>query len=147
MSWRQSAACRDEDPELFYATKDEDIALAKTVCAACPVRAVCLERALVEEGDVIVRMRFGVRGGTLPAERARFRRARRADTGHVDDAAVLRRIAGDKTVTITARERIAVFDHLRARGWTHVQIEQHAGVWSTQVRRDIKALGMERASA
>ncbi|MGH3981118.1 MAG: WhiB family transcriptional regulator, partial [Pseudonocardiaceae bacterium] len=40
--WRHSAACRDEDPELFFPVGDDgpalvQIAAAKTVCARCPV--------------------------------------------------------------------------------------------------------------
>jgi WhiB family redox-sensing transcriptional regulator len=71
--WRQLAACRDEDPELFFpvsevgpgARQAED---AKAVCAACPVRARCLDHALDNGLD------HGIFGGTTEAERRTLRR-------------------------------------------------------------------------
>lgn len=67
--WRERAACRDEDPELFFPIGDagpahRQIAVAKFVCDGCPVRANCLEWAL-EASPV-----EGVWGGTTDAERA-----------------------------------------------------------------------------
>lgn len=49
--YRDRARCRNEDPELFYPLGEgraftEQIAEAKEVCGACPVRAECLEDAL-----------------------------------------------------------------------------------------------------
>jgi hypothetical protein len=38
--WMQRAACRDEDPDLF--TGADESGEARKVCAACPVRKVCL---------------------------------------------------------------------------------------------------------
>ncbi|MGH3985709.1 MAG: WhiB family transcriptional regulator [Gammaproteobacteria bacterium] len=70
--WRDLAACRDEDPELFFpvheskpdepATAGELQALA--VCAGCPVRAACREWAL-NTGHV----QFGVVGGLTAGQR------------------------------------------------------------------------------
>ena len=45
-SWRKRAACQGIDPEVFYPVSDEDAEEAKAVCAECPVRQACLERAL-----------------------------------------------------------------------------------------------------
>jgi WhiB family redox-sensing transcriptional regulator len=36
------AVCAQVDPELFFPEKGEPTRAAKTVCAACPVRAACL---------------------------------------------------------------------------------------------------------
>ena len=65
-AWTREAACVGES-RLFdsehYAQR------AKTVCAGCPVRLVCLEAALLEEAGG---PRFGVRGGLTASERARL---------------------------------------------------------------------------
>jgi WhiB family redox-sensing transcriptional regulator len=46
LSWRQSAACRGVDPEIFYPVSDEEAEAAKSVCGQCDVRETCLEFAL-----------------------------------------------------------------------------------------------------
>jgi WhiB family redox-sensing transcriptional regulator len=50
-SWRESAACRVLDPELFFPIGKAGFAIAevqraKAVCASCPVRQHCLTFAL-----------------------------------------------------------------------------------------------------
>lgn len=62
--WRNRAACRDHDPDLFFpvGTKGPAIQQARTaqaVCRKCPVRSDCLEAAL-SVGD------HGVWGGLTP---------------------------------------------------------------------------------
>lgn len=49
--WRHRAACRYEDPELFFLGDDdgpgrEQAAEAKDVCRGCPVRRTCLDWAI-----------------------------------------------------------------------------------------------------
>ena len=73
MSWRESAACRDVDPDLFFPIGTGGLTLvqigeAKAVCARCPVRERCLEWAL-DVGQV-----EGVWGGTTESERRATRR-------------------------------------------------------------------------
>ncbi|GHB04359.1 MULTISPECIES: WhiB family transcriptional regulator [Streptomyces] len=76
-NWRMHAACRDEDPDLFFPIGSTGPALvqtedAKAVCATCPVREQCLEWALENGQD------SGVWGGLGENERrALKRRARR----------------------------------------------------------------------
>jgi WhiB family redox-sensing transcriptional regulator len=43
-NWRDLAACRDTDPELFF--DPGRAAEARQVCAGCPARAACLDWAL-----------------------------------------------------------------------------------------------------
>ncbi|MEU2900177.1 WhiB family transcriptional regulator [Streptomyces sp. NPDC088106] len=82
-NWRSGAACRTEDPELFFPIGTSGPALvqteqAKAVCRGCPVREQCLEWAL-ETGQSI-----GVWGGTSETERRALKRriaARRAGGG------------------------------------------------------------------
>lgn len=78
--WRDRAACRDEDPELFFPISTggpslRQIALAKQVCRRCPVRSDCLDWALTTGQDA------GVWGGLGPAERRALARTRRAPNG------------------------------------------------------------------
>ena len=68
--WRELAACRDEDPELFFPVgsgraANAQIKQAKAVCARCPVRARCLEAGMSEE--------YGVWGGLTEEERRALR--------------------------------------------------------------------------
>jgi WhiB family transcriptional regulator, redox-sensing transcriptional regulator len=74
-TWRDAAACRSIDPDLFFpigttGTALDHIAAAKSVCAACPVKAECLDFALVTNQD------SGVWGGASEEERRQMRRAR-----------------------------------------------------------------------
>jgi WhiB family redox-sensing transcriptional regulator len=71
LSWRQHAACRGLEPEVFYPVSEEQIDEAKSVCRECPVREPCLEYALVN------RERDGVWGGATERERRRMIRQRR----------------------------------------------------------------------
>jgi WhiB family transcriptional regulator, redox-sensing transcriptional regulator len=68
LDWRHRAACRDEDPELFFPVSEtgpgaRQTAQAKVVCARCPVRAECLEYALENGLD------HGIFGGLTERER------------------------------------------------------------------------------
>jgi WhiB family transcriptional regulator, redox-sensing transcriptional regulator len=73
--WRTQAACRGEDPELFFPIGTtgpvlEQIAEAKEVCARCPVRDACLDFAL-STGQA-----YGIWGGLTEDERRSLRRRR-----------------------------------------------------------------------
>ncbi|MGW3633562.1 WhiB family transcriptional regulator [Streptomyces sp. NPDC005122] len=72
-NWRESAACRTVDPDLFFPIGSTGPALpqveeAKAVCRRCPVRDECLRWAL-DTGQTI-----GVWGGTSENERRTLRR-------------------------------------------------------------------------
>lgn len=69
--WRQDAACRDLDTNIFFPASDEEAGPAKEICATCPVREECLEFAL------LTRQEDGVWGGMTETERRRLRRRRR----------------------------------------------------------------------
>ena len=70
-TWRNRAACRGIDPDLFFPVTDEEAEPAKAICDACPVREACLEFALA------AREREGVWGGATERERRRIVRQRR----------------------------------------------------------------------
>lgn len=71
--WRDRAACRGTDTELFFPSVNGAAAQrahrqAKAVCATCPVLAQCLSWALTSGID------FGVWGGLTADERRALRR-------------------------------------------------------------------------
>ncbi|MCW8220052.1 WhiB family transcriptional regulator [Streptomyces halstedii] len=75
-NWRTHAACRDEDPDLFFPIGTTGPALvqteeAKTVCRGCPVRQQCLDWALENNQDA------GVWGGLGETERRTLKRRSR----------------------------------------------------------------------
>ena len=70
-NWRNRAACRGIDPDIFFPVTDEEAEPAKAICNVCPVREACLEFALA------AREREGVWGGATERERRRIVRQRR----------------------------------------------------------------------
>ena len=73
MDWRDSAACRTEDPELFFPIGNTGPALvqieeAKAVCRQCSVQSPCLSFALETGQDA------GVWGGLSEDERRALKR-------------------------------------------------------------------------
>jgi WhiB family redox-sensing transcriptional regulator len=71
--WRQDAACRDVDPELFFPEPGQlpQVAKAKEVCAGCAVRGPCLENAL--HGPLARDDQHGIFAGTTTRDRTRLR--------------------------------------------------------------------------
>ncbi len=72
-NWRDLAACRDEDPELFFPIGHTGPAVmqaeqAKAVCRRCPVQWECLNWALENGED------DGVWGGKTDKERRRLKK-------------------------------------------------------------------------
>jgi WhiB family redox-sensing transcriptional regulator len=93
--WRDRAACRSEDPELFFSDSARgpryaaDVAAATQVCRRCPVVTDCLQWALA------TRLEFGVAGGMGEDERRALTRPRH----HVPDpvaAAAIRQVRLDQ---------------------------------------------------
>ncbi|MFE1251299.1 WhiB family transcriptional regulator [Streptomyces sp. NPDC058735] len=79
MEWLRSAACVDEDPELFFPVGTagpalRDVDAAKRICARCPVADDCLAFAL-SNGQASP----GVWGGTCEEERDALLRTTRYD--------------------------------------------------------------------
>jgi WhiB family transcriptional regulator, redox-sensing transcriptional regulator len=72
--WRDVAACRHHDPELFFPEGTAGPALeqadqARQVCQSCPVRTPCLDFA------VRLGLGFGIWGGSTGEERRGLGRA------------------------------------------------------------------------
>ena len=70
-AWRQKAACRGVDPDIFFPVSDEEAEDAKSICRMCPVQELCLEWA------ISTREKEGVWGGATERERRRIIRRRR----------------------------------------------------------------------
>ncbi|MFB0614523.1 WhiB family transcriptional regulator [Streptomyces sp. AGS-58] len=76
-NWRDHAACRQEDPDLFFPIGTTGPAQvqaqqAKAVCGHCPVRRQCLGWALDTDQSI------GIWGGTTELERRALRRRARS---------------------------------------------------------------------
>jgi WhiB family redox-sensing transcriptional regulator len=115
--WQHGAACRDEDPELFFPVGTgllarRQTALARAVCTGCPVAVECLAFATRFLPD-------GIAGGTTAAERSEMRRRSRP----VRSRQVERREAASR---------------LRSRGWPAAAIAKQLGVNERSVYRLLK---------
>jgi WhiB family transcriptional regulator, redox-sensing transcriptional regulator len=74
-AWRDDAACRDADPELFFPDGEirsarAQVKAAKLICRGCPVSVTCLSWALASGHEA------GVWGGLTEDERRMLRRRR-----------------------------------------------------------------------
>ncbi|MFJ1799026.1 WhiB family transcriptional regulator [Streptomyces sp. NPDC088180] len=72
-NWRTHAACRDDEPDLFFPIGTSGPAIAqaeeaKAVCRRCPVMEACLDWALESGQD------HGVWGGADETDRRRIQR-------------------------------------------------------------------------
>lgn len=71
--WRDNAACRDTDPDLFFPIGTtgpavDQIDSAKAVCVECDAQTACLAFALATNQE------SGIWGGTSEEERRRLRK-------------------------------------------------------------------------
>ena len=72
-AWTDDAACAGTDPAIWYPEVTPPysaalMALPRTICGGCPVRAECMDRALRLETD-------GIWAATDPITRRRMRRS------------------------------------------------------------------------
>jgi len=75
-SWLEQAACRTEDPELFFPIANAgpalaQVAAAKAICGRCPVQELCLSYAMTTGQD------SGIWGGLTETERRSLRLSQR----------------------------------------------------------------------
>ena len=75
--WRDHAACRDADPDLFFPgggirSAWAQVRMAKLICRVCPVSIACLSWALATDQE------HGIWGGLTEDERRRLYRRDRA---------------------------------------------------------------------
>jgi WhiB family redox-sensing transcriptional regulator len=72
-AWKELAACREEDTDLFFPLGHRgefavQVEEAKAICRACPVREACLLDAINEPE------KYGIWGGLDELERRQLRR-------------------------------------------------------------------------
>jgi WhiB family transcriptional regulator, redox-sensing transcriptional regulator len=75
--WREQAACKGVDPNLFFPGSGGVTDEAKRVCATCPVAGECLDYSLR------TCQKLGIWGGTSESERRKLRRGIREIRGPV----------------------------------------------------------------
>ena len=71
--WMRAGKCDDMDPSIFFPNDGVGVEIARRICVDCPVKAECLEYALVNRID------HGVWGGASERERRRIARRRRLE--------------------------------------------------------------------
>jgi WhiB family redox-sensing transcriptional regulator len=133
-NWRDRAACRSADPELFFPVGDDGPALAqiteaKAICARCPVVTECLSFALVAVPE-------GVAGGLTVEERRGLRSQRRRVPGStVAGAAGSSRrlpdgVDGQVVASLMAGERVSGSSRQElARGAIGLHLAAHGARW------------------
>ena len=70
--WEADAACSQIgcDPWFPYHYDAESVELPVSICIECPVRELCLDRAMKAEGTAARQHRHGIFGGLTPSQRA-----------------------------------------------------------------------------
>jgi WhiB family transcriptional regulator, redox-sensing transcriptional regulator len=68
--WRDEAACRDAEPDLFFPDRSAraQVKMAKLICRGCAVSATCLSWSLASGQEA------GIWGGLTEDERRRLHR-------------------------------------------------------------------------
>ena len=73
VAWMQEGHCRFYPPAAFFPSDGNGVVTARAICEECPVKAPCLEYALVN------RIEHGVWGGCSERERRRILKRRRVE--------------------------------------------------------------------
>jgi WhiB family redox-sensing transcriptional regulator len=109
--WRELAACRGADLNLFFPERGESAGPARRVCAACPVRQPCLDYAITN------RITHGIWGGLTERERRALRSG---------------------WVRASRRERDRAILAAEAAGYTAAAIGRSFGLARTSVTRIVR---------
>ena len=106
--WRELAACRGAELNLFFPERGESAGPARRVCAACPVREPCLDYAISN------RIVHGIWGGLTERER---------------------RALQSRWVRASRRERDEAIAAAAAAGYTKASIGREFGLARISVNR------------
>lgn len=71
--WKNEGVCADMDPNIWFPEHGQNTLRARKICSECPVRAHCLEFA------VMTNQKYGVWGGASEDEREVIRKKLRAE--------------------------------------------------------------------
>jgi WhiB family transcriptional regulator, redox-sensing transcriptional regulator len=105
--WRELAACRSTDLEVFFPERGESAEPARRICAACPVRQACLDYAITNRivhgiwGGLTERERRALRSGWVRASRRERDRAILAAEAAGYTAAAISRSFGMSRTSVT----------------------------------------------
>lgn len=142
VDWRHQAACRDEDPELFFPVgttgpAELQIRQAKSVChQRCPVMTECLQWALAAGQD------FGVWGGMSEDERRALKRRRQRE-----DLISREGVDPEHRYVQILRKQRGEYLTLVAAGRTLPQIAKELHASHATIRKVQEAIDAERAGA
>ena len=95
--WRERAACRGVELDVFYPERGETAEPARQICAACTVRRPCLEYALSN------RIASGIWGGLSERERRPLQSRLVQDARRDRDGAILAADAAGYTTAAIGR--------------------------------------------
>ncbi len=114
--WRELAACRGTDLEVFFPGRGESAGPARQVCAGCPVRQPCLDYAITN------RIAYGIWGGLTERERralrSRWVRASRRNRDGAISAAVAAGYTAEAVGRSFGLSRTSVARIMRTRNGT-----------------------------
>jgi WhiB family redox-sensing transcriptional regulator len=143
-NWQTEAECRDmstayHDPWFPEGTAKSIYDDARAVCNRCPVTELCLAAEMANEGDRPAAVRFGMRGGKTPKERAKLAGVVEPDSPPSNH---LREVAARERRARFAARRNRVADLANAGHITR-DIADTLGVSVTAVLRDFRLLRAE----
>lgn len=95
--WRELAACRGADLNLFFPGRGQTAGPAREICGACPVRQACLDYALSNA------ITHGIWGGLSERERRGLRTSYRRSVRRSRDRDVIAAAAAGHTVPEISR--------------------------------------------
>jgi len=102
--WREQAACRGVELDVFYPERGQKAGPARQVCARCPVCQPCLEYALSNlEYALSNRITHGIWGGLTERERRPLQSAWVQDARHDRDRAIVAADAAGYTTAAIGR--------------------------------------------
>lgn len=88
-TWTEDAICQHEWPhpmarahKSMWDADHLNEEAAASLCEGCPIIEACLSAALEEEGTLIARHRYGIRGGKTPKARAALAAPAECSKGH-----------------------------------------------------------------
>jgi WhiB family redox-sensing transcriptional regulator len=97
VGWRERAACRGTDLQVFFPGRGEPAEPARQVCAGCPVRQPCLDYALSHG------ITHGIWGGLTERDRRTLRTHRTSAARRERDAAIAAAAAAGSTTAAIGR--------------------------------------------
>jgi len=92
--WRLDAACAEYDPDMWFSENGGWTEINKhaiRICATCPVKKICLNKAMEDEASSdVLSVSHGIFGGLSAKERSRIRREKEREGVESKDSTPLR---------------------------------------------------------